>query len=226
MYDPAATEGYFIGVDSNSTTRLRLRRVSKPGGTPSLSANVSITVSSFASPIDVTVQGTSGTVDGLDRRLLAAHYRNGFLWTSHNVGVNSTGGTSSPDRNGVRWYQIRNIPTGQTPAVAQSGTVYQSGSSNKSYWMGTIMVSGQGHAAMGFTQAGPTNYLDAATTGRLVGDASGTMGTPVTYTASTSAYTPSDGTTPHRWGDYSYTSLDPSDDMTMWTIQEWCQVLR
>ena len=65
----------------------------------------------------------------------------------------------------MRWYQIRNIPTGQTPAVAQSGTVYQSGSVNKSYWMGTVMVSGQGHAAMGFTQGGPNNYLDAATTG-------------------------------------------------------------
>src|SRR5204862_406465 len=24
------------------------------------------------------------------------------------------------------------------------------------------------------------------------------------------------------WGDYSYTSLDPLDDMTMWTIQEFC----
>jgi hypothetical protein len=222
-YDPAATEGYFIGVDYGSSTRLRLRRVTNPGGTPSLSGNVSITVSRFAAPINVTVQGTSGTVDGLDDRLLAAHYRNGSLWTSHNVGVNSSGGTSSPDRDGVRWYQIKGIATGQTPSVAQSGTVYQSGSANVSYWMGTIMVSGQGHAAMGFTRGGPINFLDAATTGRLIGDASGTMGTPVTYTASTSAYSPSDGSTPHRWGDYSYTSLDPSDDMTMWTIQEWCQ---
>ncbi len=25
-----------------------------------------------------------------------------------------------------------------------------------------------------------------------------------------------------RWGDYSYTSLDPIDDMTMWTIEEFC----
>ena len=222
-YDPAATEGYFIGVDYSSSTRLRLRRVSNPGGTPSISANVSISVSRFASPINVTVQGTPGTVDGLDDRLLAAHYRNGSLWTSHNVGVNSSGSTSSPDRNGVRWYRINGIPTGQTPSVAQSGTVYQSGPANVSYWMGTIMVSGQGHAAMGFTKAGPNSFLDAATTGRLIGDASGTMGTPVTYTASTSAYNPSDGSTPHRWGDYSYTSLDPSDDMTMWTIQEWCQ---
>ena len=222
-YDPTATEGYFIGVDRTSTSRLQLRRVTNPGGTPSLSGNVSISVSSFASPINVTVQGTSGTVDGLDRRLLAAHYRNGSLWTTHNVGVNSTGGTSSPDRDGVRWYQINGIATGQSPSVAQSGTVFQSGSANLSYWMGTIMVSGQGHAAMGFTRAGPNDFLDAAFTGRLAGDASGTMGAPVAYTASTSAYNPSDGINPHRWGDYSYTGLDPSDDMTMWTIQEWCQ---
>jgi hypothetical protein len=76
---------------------------------------------------------------------------------------------------------------------------------------------------MGFTRAGPSSFLGAATTGHLIEDAAGTMGTPVTYTASTAAYNPSDGSTPHRWGDYSYTSLDPSDDMTMWTIEEWCQ---
>jgi hypothetical protein len=223
-YDPAATEGYFIGADAGTLNSLDLRRISNPGGTPSISGNVSISVGSFASPITVSVQGTVGTnVDGLDRRLMAAHFRNGSLWTSHNVGVNSSGGTSSPDRNGVQWFQITGIPTGQTPSVAQSGTVYNSGSPSVSYWMGTIMVSGQGHAAMGFTTAGPNNFLDAATTGRLAGDSTGTMGIPVVYTSSSSAYNPSDHSNPHRWGDYSYTSLDPSDDMTMWTVQEWCQ---
>ena len=222
-FDTAATEGYFIGVDYSSLNTLQLLRVSNPGGTPSLSGNVSIGVATFSQPISVTVQGTSGTIDGLDRRLLAAHYRNGSLWTSQNIGVNSGGGTSSPDRNGVRWYQIGGIPSGQTPSVTQSGTVFQNGATSLSYWMGTVMVSGQGHAAMGFTAGGPSHFLDAAATGRLLGDSAGAMDTPVTYTASSSAYNPSDGSNPHRWGDYSYTSLDPADDMTMWTVQEWCQ---
>lgn len=220
-FNAAATEGYFIGVDISSSSTLQLRRVSNPGGTPSLSGNVSISVNSFASPINVTVSGSSGTIDGLDVRLLAAHYRNGALWTSQNVGVNSSGGTTSVDRNGVRWYQITNIQTGQTPSVLQSGTVFQS-NSNLSYWMGTVMVSGQGHVAMGCTAAGPTSFLNAAWAGRLAGDAAGTMSTPVLYTASTSAYNPGDSSNPHRWGDFSFTSLDPADDMTMWTIQEWC----
>ena len=44
------------------------------------------------------------------------------------------------------------------------------------------------------------------------------MRPPVLYTASTTAY----NAPYNRWGDYSYTSVDPADDMTLWTIQEFC----
>jgi uncharacterized repeat protein (TIGR01451 family) len=88
------------------------------------------------------------------------------------------------------------------------------------------MVSGQGHAALGLSTAGTPFRADAATVGRLVGDALGTtQGAPVLYTTSATAYNPGSdpgGTFGRRWGDYSFTSLDPSDDMTMWTIQEYC----
>jgi hypothetical protein len=233
-YDPAATEGYFIGVDINSTTTLQLLRVTDPGGTPVLSAGVPITVSQFADPILVphlgNTGGGSGQLDGGDRRLLCAHLRNGELWTAQNIGVNNTGSsTGTITRDAVRWYALTNIPTGHTPAVAQSGTVYQASTSNstdqRSYWMGTIMVSGQGHVAMGFSTAGATNHIDAAVTGRLAGDPANTMDPPTRYTASGTAYNPPGdpgGTYGRRWGDYSYTCLDPSDDMTMWTIQEFC----
>src|SRR6185369_7445944 len=52
-----------------------------------------------------------------------------------------------------------------------------------------------------------------------------TMQAPILYTATSSSYNPPSDTgssTGRRWGDYSYTSLDPNDDMTMWTIQEYC----
>ena len=221
-FDPAATEGYFIGTDYSSTTRLRLRRVSSPGGTPSLSGNVGVTTSAFAIPITVphlgNTGGSAGELDGLDERLLAAHYRNGFLWTAHNVGVNNSGGTSSVTRDGVRWYQISGIPTGQTPTVQQSGTLYDSSTTNWFYWMGSVMVSGQGHVVLGCSAAGANEYANAAVTGRLASDTTGTMRTPSLFTASTSAY----NAPYNRWGDYSYTSLDPTDDMTLWTIQEFC----
>ncbi len=93
------------------------------------------------------------------------------------------------------------------------------------------MVSGQGHAALGCSIAGTSERINAFTTGRLAGDTLGTLrdgpggSTLLGYTASSTAYNPpSDpgGGGGRRWGDYSYTSLDPCDDMTIWTIQEYC----
>ena len=66
-----------------------------------------------------------------------------------------------------------------------------------------------------------SEHPNAATVGRLVGDALGTVGTTQLYTNSTSTYGPQLNSTVQRWGDYSYTSLDPLDDMTMWTVQEF-----
>ncbi|MEY4385359.1 MAG: hypothetical protein RLY20_642 [Verrucomicrobiota bacterium] len=235
-FDPAATEGYVIGADAKQFGKLQLRRISNPGGSPTISGNISITLPTInGSTINVphlgNTGGTAGNLDGLDYRLLAAHYRNGRLWTTENLGVDSSGtssgGGATPNRMGVRWYELTGIPTGQTPSVFQSGTLYDpspSTTTNRNFWMGSVMVSGQGHAAMGFSVAGPSEYVNAGTCGRMKNDAAGTMRSPKLYTASSSAYNPRDnaGNPIERWGDYSYTCLDPSDDMTMWTIQEFC----
>ncbi|MEJ2697501.1 MAG: Ig domain-containing protein [Candidatus Sulfobium sp.] len=221
-YDPAAAQGYFIGVSFANFGKLILLRVNDPAATPSLSGNIPITVPTTYFPIAVPQTGTGTKLDALDDRLFAAHLRDGSLWTAHNIAVDSSGtGTPAGDRDGSRWYEIANL-TG-TPTLQQSGTVFDQAASNpRFYWIPTIMVSGQGHAALGFSTAGAAYHADAATVGRLAGDAPGTTGTPLLYTSSSTVYNPVDFSFPHRWGDYSYTSLDPDDDMTMWTIQEFC----
>ncbi|MBI1803449.1 MAG: putative Ig domain-containing protein [Ignavibacteriae bacterium] len=231
-FDPSATEGYFIGVDNATFGTLMLRRVSNPGTTPSISSNISLTVLTTTFPVTVphlgNTQGTSGELDALDDRLFAAVIRNGHLWTAHNIRVSNTGSVSgTTSRDAARWYDITNL--GTTPSLTQSGTVYAATAANdtlqRNYWIPSVMVSGQGHVALGFSTAGVSEHANAGTVGRLSGDATGTMQTPLLYTASSTAYNPSSdpgGTSGRRWGDYSYTSLDPSDDMTMWTIQEFC----
>ncbi|MEI6654861.1 MAG: hypothetical protein WCP45_08845 [Verrucomicrobiota bacterium] len=228
-FDPAATEGYFIGTSNAAFGRLVARRVSTPGGTPTLSSNILIAVDPTTDPITVphlgNTSGTNGYLDAVDDRLFAAHIRNGQLWTAHNIEVDNTGTAAvGGGRNGSRWYQIQNL--GGTPSVVQSGTVFDSAASNpKSYWIPSIMVSGQGHVAMGFSSAGSNSRINAACTGRLAGDPLGTMQIPSAYTASSTAYNPpadTGGPSGRRWGDFSFTSLDPDDDMTLWTIQEFC----
>ena len=229
-FDPNATQGYFIGVDNATFGTLMFRRVSNPGTTPTISANIARSVSTTSFPIAVphlgNTGGNDGQLDALDDRLFAAHIRNGRLWTAHNIQVDATGVASDTGgRDGVRWYEL-NVPSSGTPTVVQSGTLFDPAASNpRFFWIPSIMVNGQGHAAMGFSTAGTDFAADAGFTGRLLADTLATLDPVATVTSSSTAYNPSfdpGGPEGRRWGDYSYTSLDPLDDMTMWTIQEFC----
>jgi hypothetical protein len=221
-FDPGATKGRFIGVDNASFGTLVLREVNNPGGgAPTLSANTFLTVPATTFPIDVATPGGGQPLDGLDDRLLAAHLRAGRIWTAQQIQVNGSGVASGTgNRNGLRWYAI---DVSAAPTLIQAGTVFDASAAGPvSYWMGTVMVSGQGHAALGFTAASPTVRPGAATVGRLVGDAPGTtQGPPVVYHAGEADYVDGSSGPPARWGHYSMTTLDPCDDMTMWTIQEF-----
>jgi hypothetical protein len=240
--DPSNTgtgaTGYFVGVDNATFGTLMVRRVTNPSSTtasPTISANISVTVPTTNSPATVThlgnTGGTNGNLDALDDRLYAAVMRNGRLWTAHNIRTDVSGNASTTQpRHSIRWYELQNL--GATPTLFQSGTVYDTATTTataRQYWIPSITVSGQGHAAIGSTTAGTPYRLDAFTVGRLASDPLGTMqgspGSLAGYTSSTTAYNPASdtgGTSGRRWGDYSFTSLDPLDDMTIWTIQEYC----
>ncbi len=227
-HDSGATEGYFVGVSNAFFSLLILRRVSNPAGTPSLSTNLTVTVPQTSFPLGVPSLGGNTNLDAIDDRLFDAQIRNGRLWTSHNIattaaGVGATGGANR--RTSTRWYELENLST--TPSLRQSGTVFDSttaATQSLRYWIPSIMVSGQGHVAIGFSVAGNQVRINAGTVGRLANDALGTtQGTPVLFTNSTTAYAPTIGGNPvNRWGDYSYMSLDPCDDMTIWAVQQFC----
>ncbi len=239
-WDPTAAEGYFVGVDNATFSTLMFRRVSNPGTlTPTISANISVTVPTTTFPNRVehlgNTGGANGQLDSLDDRLYSAMIRNGRLWTAHNFRVSSAGvaNTAAQSRNAVRWYEFQNLAT--TPTVVQSGTVFDNAATRaaaRQYFIPSIAVTGQGHAVMGFTMAGVVGATPAYV-GRLSGDTLGTMAGPPTLAAttfgtSTANYNPPadpGGASGRRWGDYSFTSLDPLDDMSVCTAQEYNQAL-
>ena len=237
-FDANATTGYFIGVDNASFGTLALRRVTNPGSaTPTISPNISIATPSntrSSNPVEHlgNTGGTNGNLDALDDRLYQAMIRNGSLWTAHNIRVNPGGAasTATNSRNAARWYQLQDLDT--TPTFVQSGTVNDSAGTRAAalqYFIPSIAANGQGHAVIGFTQAGAPSGATPAYTGRLASDAAGTMagvpGTGVTlFGVTTHNYNPASdpgGASGRRWGDYSFTVVDPIDDMTIWTIQEY-----
>jgi len=218
-FDTAPTEGYFIGVDNIAFSLLQIRRVSTPAGVPTLSGNISLTVPTTGAAVNVPNLG-GVALDGIDDRLYAATIRNGRLWTAHAFRVTAAGvAGSTQGREGCRWYEIQNLTT--TPALVQSGTIFDNAATAAAarwHWFPSVMVSGQGHAAFGMTTAGSTFRVNAVTTGRLAGDPLGTTQAIALTTASSTAYSVGN----NRWGDYSYVSLDPLDDMTMWMINQHC----
>src|SRR5207253_6026408 len=144
--------------------------------------------------------------DGGGAEILSnAVIRNGRLWTSHAFQVDSTGAASDTGgRDGIRWYELQNLST-IAPSVKQTGTIFDSNAvAPNSYWMPSVMVSGQGHTAFGFSQSGTGSFASAVNAGRLATDAVGAVSLPNVYQTSTSAYAPAaDPSTPKRWGDYS-----------------------
>ena len=244
-FDSTATEGYFVGPDALTFSTIMFRRVSNPGSaSPSISANISVTVPTTTLSGSQTIRyvqhagntgGNNGLLDTLDDRFYQAIIRNGRLWSAHNFTVTNAGvaSTASASRNAARWYEFQNLTT--TPTLVQSGTVYDNAATRaaaRQYWIPSVTVTGQGHAVMGMTMAGSPVGATPVFVGRLSGDTLGTMTGPptsaaVSYGTTTANYNPlSDpgGASGRRWGDYSHTSVDPLDDMTVWTIQEYNHV--
>jgi hypothetical protein len=225
-FDNNTTFGYVVGVDNLTTGRLVLRRITNPGGTagsPTLSADLVITlgVDPTGEAIDVPHPGSVRPLDGYDRRLGPAVVRNGRLWTSHHFEMDGLGEADpNGNRNGVRWYELTSLIG--TPSQVQSGSVWDTAGANPaSYWAGSIAANGQGHVALGMSTAGASRLVNGAVASRLASDPIETMAAPTIVTPNTISTYNLDPSTPQAWSRMSSTSVDPDDDMTLWTLQQF-----
>jgi hypothetical protein len=224
--DPAAAFGYFIGVSGNSFSQLVARRITNPGGTPSISGNLVINTIATSNPQNVPALGSTSPLSPVDDRLMGAAFfydkvsNRRDIWTAHHMEVNASGAAdSNGNRNGVRWYQVQNMDT--TPSIRQAGTMFDSAGANiKNFWMGSVATSLQGHTVIGSSFAGTADRAGTAAAGRLRTDTLGATQAATLLVNGGGTYNL--GGNPQRWGDYSRSCVDPSDGMTMWVLQEFC----
>jgi subtilisin-like proprotein convertase family protein len=159
----------------------------------------------------VVQPGTTQQLDSLaDRAMNRFVYRNygnhEALLMSHSVTAGAGGG--------VRFYELRSPAT--TPTIFQQGTYAPDAAFR---WMPSMAFDKDGNIAMGFSTSSSTINPSVRYTGRLVGDALGTMGQgEATIVAGTGSQT---GSNLSRWGDYSSMNIDPTDDCTFWYTQEY-----
>jgi hypothetical protein len=143
--------------------------------------------------------------------------RDSFLYTCHHVGLSGTNGPSggtNVDRTAVQWFKLQ-ISTNDEPlTVWEHGRIYDSAATNAVWhYLPSMMVNCAGDMAFGFSGSGDTNYISAYYAWR---PASGSIPTTSRLLQPGLGYYVLD-----RWGDYSCTSLDPTDGMTFWTVQEF-----
>jgi hypothetical protein len=224
--DPDVAEGYVVGPDNQIANRIDVRRITDPGGTPAISSDLVVPIPATAQPLPVPALGTTGGLDALDDRFFEAMIAKGpdgsdSLWTAHNIRVNASGvGSSSGDRDAARWYQLGDLGS-DPPTLTQSGTLFDTVVSNpRFFWMPSIAMNGQGHASLNTSTAGNGRRAEVGGTGRLASDPLGTTQAFDLIQSSNNGYNLG-ASAPRRWGDYSQTVVDPTDNQTFWTFQEY-----
>lgn len=197
---------YFATTYSSSSSRIMLKSITDPNGTPVLT-QFEISVPSFSFPPGATQLGTSNRAATIDWRIKNGVVRNDHLWLSHNTG---------PSTARVAWYEINlnGWPvSGSNPTLVQSGTLdFGSGEHN---WFGDINVTDSGDAVIAFNRSSSSQHISVEFAARKAGDPAGTFGLPKQLQMSTS---PENGT---RWGDYSGVEQDPNEPGTFWSHHEY-----
>ena len=189
--------------------------------------NAEITVDGFVDAFDnsfntnlVPQMGTSQKLDTVgDRMFTPVVYQNlsgtESLWASHLNFLNYPSGPIA-----VRWYQF-DVTGGNFPANAVQQQDWSNGNDGLWRWMPSIAVDQSGNTAIGYSTSNTTIFPSIRYAGRLVSDPPGNLAQgEAIMTNGGGAQTHPAG----RWGDYTYTSVDPSNGMDFWHVNEYYTV--
>ena len=218
---PVGGRTWFAGSSTATYGNFTLRHLTWSGGSPTLSGVTTVTTPAYGAAAQqfAPALGSTHAIYAGNDRIQSATLRGDRLWACRSVSLNANGGADHSDRLGVEWVSV-SVQTA-TPVLAQNGRVYDAGVTNpRSYYCPSVMVTGQGHAALAFSGSSAAEYVGVYTCGRLAGDPPGSMQGVAQVVPGLAAYDVLLGAT-NRWGHYGGIALDPNDDMTVWSTQEF-----
>jgi hypothetical protein len=163
---------------------------------------------------DISQPGTTQKLDGIGGVVTyRAQWRK---WTGYNTTVLNWGVKISATQRSIRWAELRQDQVTGTWSIFQEGTYTPDASSR---WVGSIAMDDNGSIALCYAKSDGTSVKPSlGYTGRLATDAPGVMSFAETIAiAGTSVQTGGI----NRFGDYSQTTMDPSDGLTFWHTGEY-----
>jgi hypothetical protein len=145
-------------------------------------------------------------------------YRAGSVYYSQTVGLPSSGETHTA----VQWTRLN-----ASGAFVDGGRVEDptatSTNGGKWYAFSHIAVNAAGDFLIGYSQFSSAQHPSSGYSMHLAADAAGTVRDPLIYKPGEDYYHKTFSTTTgrNRWGDFSQAQVDPTDDQTLWALQEY-----
>lgn len=175
--------------------------------------------------------GSAIPIETGDRRMYDAVWRNNNLWCTA-----TTLPLAGPDagQTTTHWWRISTalVTSSASPAgvlvLADHG---EAGANDiaagaMTAWSG-IAVNSLDEMKLSYALFAPSIYASAGLAGRQPADLPGTLQPSVNIRPGVDSYVrtfTSGSTGRNRWGDYTGMCVDPSDDRTFWTFNEWADV--
>jgi hypothetical protein len=162
--------------------------------------------------------GTTTTIATNDRRSQNAVWRNNSLWSAFTVVP-----PSGVDLGEVtaHWVKISTSTLSALTLLDQGDIGGEDIATDCYTFFPSIAVNSSNDVAIGFSASASTIYPGCYYTGRLSTDAAGFTITPDVIKAGLDYYIRLFSGSRNRWGDYSGTSVDPSDDQTFYVFNEY-----
>jgi N-acetylneuraminic acid mutarotase len=189
-----------------------------PDHLPNGEISVNPFVDAFTDTTEILVpqQGTSQKLDTIGPIIMPPvvyHNRNGTesLWADHTVLLNYPNGPTA-----IRWYQF-DVTGGNFPATPVQQQDWTNGNDGLWRWLASVAVDQNGNMAMGYSISSTTIYPGIRYAGRLASDPPSNLsqGEAIMVNGGGAQTHPSG-----RWGDYSATTIDPTDN-TFWHTNEY-----
>lgn len=161
---------------------------------------------------------TTGLVRGVDQgdsRIMNAVFRNNAIWYAQTVALPA----GTPTHTAAQWIKLStagaDLDAGRIDVPSATAT-----NGGRWYAYPSIAVNANNDVLVGFAAFSSAAYPSGGYAYRSASDAPGTMRDVTVFVNGSDFYYKTYSGTRNRWGDYTATVVDPSDDLSFWTIQE------
>lgn len=208
---------YLIEDWDNANAMLRISTITGPVGAEVLTSGVAFPTGpnawEYTPPVNnfLPQLGSTHRIDGGDSRILSCSYRNGSLWCSQTVFLP----VGTPTRAAVQWWQI-NPATGE---VEQVGRI-DDPTGAKFFAYPSIAANASNDVLVGYSRFSTSQYASGNYSFRYADDLPNMLRADTVLKAGEGPYY-STASGANRWGDFSATVVDPVNNLSFWTIQEY-----